>query len=195
MSTFVIRPGETDYDLQDRVQGSLNLPLNDQGVAQVDEIINEVQEAGIERVYASPTEPALSTARRIADALDVPLKVIDALTNLDLGLWQGRLLSEIRAKQPKVYRQWEDAPESICPPQGETCDEAYERVAAALRKPIKRGGSFAVVASEPLATLVTCVLRHEQPHLPGPIRGCPDQRHIEEIANEQPARSIVGFLR
>jgi broad specificity phosphatase PhoE len=185
MSLFVIRPGETDYDLQDRVQGSLNLPLNERGVMQVDEIIRRIRESDVDVIYASPTEPALSTARRIAQALEKPLKVIDSLTNVDLGLWQGRSIEEIRTKQPRVYRKWEDAPESVCPPQGESCEEAYERVAKALKKPMKRGGTFAVVASEPLATLVTSVLRQERPHLPGPACRCSDQCRVEILNGEQ----------
>ena len=44
--------------------------------------------------------------------------------NLDHGLWQGMLIEEVRRKQPTVYRQWQDQPESIRPPQGETLGKA-----------------------------------------------------------------------
>lgn len=165
MAIFLIRPGETDYDLQNRLQGTLNLPLTPRGVTQVDELIPEVRSAGITRIYSGPNEPALSSARRIAEVLDVPLKILDELANVDLGLWQGLCISEIRNKQPRVFRQWEECPASVCPPQGESGDCARERVCAALRKPLKKGGNFAIVASEPLASLIECQISGEAPDL------------------------------
>lgn len=192
MSVFVIRPGETDFEAQDRLQGALNLPLTERGSAQVDEIIDALAPAGLDVIYASPTEPALFTARRMADELDVPLKVIDGLANLDLGLWQGLARAEIKHKQARVFRQWEDLPESVCPPNGEPCDEACARVVKALRKPVQRGGSFAIVAAEPVATVISSILRSEKLRLDR--SSCPAQGtgRIEEIELEEPISAVSG---
>ncbi|WP_417851732.1 histidine phosphatase family protein [Thalassoglobus sp.] len=165
MTIYLIRPGETDYDVQKRLQGSINLPLTEQGVVQVDEMVTEVSKSQLDRIYSSPTEPALSTAKRIASKLGITLKVLDSLANVDLGLWQGLCISEIRSKQPKVFKQWKESPESVCPPQGEDGEEACQRIAAALRKPMKRGKSIAIVASEPLASLIECHLQGREPEL------------------------------
>lgn len=181
MTAFLIRPGETDFDVQDRVQGALNLPLNEHGRRQVADICAALAEEDLEVVYSSPTEPALSTARQIANRLDLPLKVLTALTNVDLGLWQGLSLAEIRQRQPRIFRQWEDSPDSICPPQGENCAEAIDRIRTALKRPLRRGGPFAIVCSEPLATLVGCVLRQERPHFPGPDYIEIDRPRIEPL--------------
>ncbi len=170
MSRFVIRPGETDFDVQDRIQGDLNLPMTHRGECQVAEIIETLQGRQLDTIYCSPSEPALSAATKVAKALDVPLKVLDRLGNVNLGLWQGLSRSEIRQKQPRLFRQWEEEPESICAPQGETCEEASERVQRALRKVIRKNGSFAVVASEPLATLIVSVLKGDSPRLCGPAK-------------------------
>jgi len=186
MSTYVIRPGDTDYDHQDRVQGSLDLPLNARGSAQVDLMADELRAVELDVIYASPTEPALTTARRLGEELDVPVKVLDRMQNLDMGLWQGLSYGEIRQKQPRVYRQWEDAPESVCPPLGEPLAEAHERVARALRKPLRRGGTYAVIASEPLATLVGSVLRGERPQLSCPHAYFDHHSRIERIGLENP---------
>ena len=165
MAIFMIRPGETDYDIQNRLQGRLNLPLTERGMTQVDDVIGEVRDAGIDRIYSGPNEPALSSAKRIATELDVPLKILDDLANVDLGLWQGLCVSEIRNKQPRVFRQWEECPGSVCPPHGEAGTTVCDRVAAALKKPLKKGGCFAIVASEPLASLIECQVRGETPDL------------------------------
>jgi broad specificity phosphatase PhoE len=91
--------------------------------------------------------------------------VLDQLHNLDHGLWQGMLVDDVKAKQPKVYRQWQEQPETVCPPQGETVRAAKARVAAAMLKLLKKHKSarlVAVVVPEPLASVVRHVLRNDE---------------------------------
>jgi broad specificity phosphatase PhoE len=153
---ILIRPGSTDYDQQERIQGSLDIPLNDQGMAEVAQMVEQLKDKGIETVYAPPCQPAQQAAAAIAAALDVKMKKLDRMQNLDCGLWQGLPVSEIRHKQPKVYRQWQEQPENICPPEGEMLSDAEDRVRAAITKLLKRHkvGVIALVLSEPLASLV-----------------------------------------
>ena len=41
------------------------------------------------------------------------------------------LVSDVKRKQPRVYKRWQEQPESVCPPEGEMLGEADERVRAA----------------------------------------------------------------
>ncbi len=193
MSTvrLVVRPGETEFDGQSRIQGSLDLPLTDLGRQQVSEIVEQLRREAFEVIYASPTEPAASTAQIIGHALGIPVKIVDGLANLHQGLWQGSQFEDIRRKHPRVYKQWEDDPASVCAPHGEECEEAQERVEQALKKPLKRDESFVVVAPEPIATLITSVLRGESAQLAGPISRCGTQNRIERIL-PTPVVTIVG---
>ena len=159
---LLIRPGCTDYDVQQRIQGSLDIPLNERGRAEVARLIDEVREKGIELAYAPASQPAEETARELAKALDVKFRKIERLQNLDFGLWQGMLVEDVRHKQPKVYRQWQEQPESVCPPDGEMLSQAEERVRASILKLMKRhrGGVIALVLPEPLASLVRAFVKH-----------------------------------
>lgn len=165
-TAIVIRPGETDFDREERIQGSLDLPLNSNGWRQVSEIIERLKDEKPDVIFTSPSEPSRSTAEMLSDALGVPLKELDGLANMDQGLWQGMLLADLRRKHPRVYRQWHDSPDSVCPPAGETYAAASERVEKALRRPMKKGGTFAVVASEPVASLVSCIVQGTVPPVP-----------------------------
>lgn len=171
MSTvrWVARPGETEFDGLSRIQGSLDLPLTEIGQQQVTQLVESLRGETIDVIYASPTEPAASTAVRLGESLGVPVKIVEGLANLHMGLWQGLRADDIRRKQPRVFKQWEDHPETICAPEGEECDEALARVTSSLRKPLKRDESFLVVAPEPIATLIVSVLRNEPPRLTGPL--------------------------
>lgn len=158
MSHFVVRPGETDFDSQDRIQGALDLPMNACGVAQVNNVADSLRDEALDLIYTSPSEPSLSAAHQLGKQLNVPVRVLDGLANSDLGLWQGLSRSEVRQKQPRVFRQWEELPESVCPPCGEPPEELVRRIEQALRKPLRRGGIFAVVVSDPVAGMVDRIL-------------------------------------
>jgi broad specificity phosphatase PhoE len=160
----LIRPGSTDYDQQRRIQGTLDVPLNEQGNAEVVGLIDALRDLKLETVYTPNCQPALATAEAIAKAFDVKLKRLGRMHNLDHGLWQGMLIDEVRLKQPKVYRHWQERPQQICPPGGEMLDQAARRVRAALSKLLKRhkDGVIGLVVPEPLASLVRCLLNHAE---------------------------------
>lgn len=162
---IVIRSGCTDYDDQQRIQGAIDLPLNDRGRVQVESLVDELNGTELDVIYAAPCESARATADAIGDSLGVPVKELDGLRNLDQGLWEGLTFDEVRRKYPKVYKQWVDAPLSVCPPEGETVGEAMDRIRDVLKKPCKRKDAFAVVVGEPLATLITCVISGECPDI------------------------------
>jgi len=153
---ILVRPGACDFIDQGRIQGTLDMPLNEHGTNEVAQLIAELTGREIETVYASTCEPTHATAEAIADALDVKLKSLRHMQNLNHGLWQGMLIDEVKRKQPTVYRQWQEQPASVCPPDGETLAEAADRVDHAVDKILKRHreGVIALVVPEPLATLV-----------------------------------------
>ncbi|MBX9788915.1 MAG: histidine phosphatase family protein [Pirellulales bacterium] len=155
LTIVLIRPGATDYDKHGRIQGTLDIPLNGAGSAEVSQLIEQLRGRALELLYTSDSEPALETASKLADGLDIKLKTLDDMQNLDHGLWQGMLVSEIRRKHPKLYRQWQEQPDSVCPPQGEMLEEARQRVQRSLRKLVKRhrDGVIGLVLPEPLASL------------------------------------------
>jgi broad specificity phosphatase PhoE len=162
LQIVLIRPGSTDYDVQGRIQGSLDIPLNEQGLAEAAQTAERLRDCGLEMVYAPATQPPLETAQVIAKALGIKLKKIERLENHHQGLWEGMLVEDVRHKQPKVYRQWQEQPENVCPPEGEMLGEADDRVRAAVTKLLKRHkeGTIGLVLPEPLLSLARRFLSH-----------------------------------
>lgn len=160
----LIRPGATEYDRQGRIQGVLDVPLNQEGADEASRIAAELREMGIELLYSSDCEHALQTAAAVAAALGIKSKRLENMHNLDHGLWQGMLVEEVKRKQPKVYRQWQEQPASICPPGGEMLGDAQSRVRTVLLKLLKKhkDGVFGLVVPEPLASLVRASLERSE---------------------------------
>lgn len=187
----LIRAGATDFDDQHRIQGSLELPLNERGHAEVGELIEALREDDIRRIITPPSEPSLSTASGLSRGLGgVKVKESKGLLNLNQGLWEGLPADEVRRKYPKLFRQWREAPGSVCAPEGETLNELHDRVRKALEKPLKKKSTLAIVAPEPLATILGCILEQRDPELADCLCGDDEvsqvtRMHIDEDAVER----------
>ena len=116
----IVRPGCTDFDEQNRIQGVLDLPLNERGRGQLAETVDSLTDWPLGSVYASTSDPARSTAEMISEKLGLDLNITDDLQNVNQGLWQGLPVEEVRRMSPRVLKQWQEAPETIRPPEGET---------------------------------------------------------------------------
>jgi phosphoserine phosphatase len=112
----------------------------------------------------SSSQSVRQTADVIAQHLGLRVKRLVRMQNLDYGLWQGLPVSEVRHKQPKVYRQWQEQPEYVCPPEGELLSQAEERVRVCMNKLLRRHkeGVIALVAPEPLASLVRSFVKNDE---------------------------------
>lgn len=160
----IIRPGATDFDEQQRIQGDLEVPLNARGRQEVDHMAEQLRELSPETIYYGSGEPCAGAAAAIGKRLGCKVKRLRELRNANLGLWQGLKREDVRRKHPRVYRQWHESPETICPPDGESLPDAFDRACKAvhaLLKKHRRGETIGIVVSEPMASLVRCCLQHD----------------------------------
>jgi broad specificity phosphatase PhoE len=160
IQVIVVRPGSTEFDEQGRIKGTLDIPLSDAGQGQVGRLIGELHATKIDHLYASPCRSAQQTAQSLAVDHKLKVKTLEELQNLDHGLWHGKLIDEVRVSQPKVFRQLQDHPETVCPPQGEPIGVGLERVRGLISRLLRkhRSGTVAIVAPEPLASFVRVAL-------------------------------------
>lgn len=161
---LVVRPGMTEFDVGRRLKGRLDLPLCPLGLEQAADAAEEIFRAGsIVAIYTAPCQSSRQTAEQFARLGDVKPRICQELANLDLGLWTGLCLEDIRQRQPTVYRRWREDPENICPPGGEMLWQARQRLQDALTRIAKKHshGRIVLVVPEPLASILGCHLRSE----------------------------------
>ena len=153
---LIIRPGTTDYDAQGRIMGRLDIPLSADGANQVAKTVQEVAHLPVNTIYVAPSRSSLQTAEAVAAATQARIKPLDSLTNLNPGLWEGKLVGELKQQQPKVYRRWQADPESVCPPGGEMVSTARDRVRKGIEKTLRKHkeGVVALIMPEPIASVV-----------------------------------------
>jgi 2,3-bisphosphoglycerate-dependent phosphoglycerate mutase len=133
-----IRHGETDWNRIKRIQGHVDIPLADSGLAQAEQLaqrlVAEAREGKrLDAVYSSDLQRAQQTAKPFAQALGMPLQLREGLRERWYGAFQGHDNDEIKAKFPGEYAVWQTRDESFVPPGGESQRAFYERVLDAVR--------------------------------------------------------------
>jgi broad specificity phosphatase PhoE len=164
----LIRPGSTDYDAQNRIQGTLDIPLNSHGSAEAAETAEGLRPLALHRIFSEGSQSAEETGRVISTHLGLRFRKLDKLHNVNQGLWQGLQVDEVKRKHPRVYRQWCEAPATVCPPGGETVAEAYDRVTRILKPLLRRHRDevIGLVVHDPLASLIRSYLLGQGPAQP-----------------------------
>lgn len=153
---LVIRSPDTDYERQGRVRGRLDLPPCPDGLEDARVVAAALAAAPPAAVYTAPSACAVEAGRIIAVACGLTARPVQPLANLDLGLWQGKLVADIRRQQPRTYRLWRDDPWGVIPPEGELLDEARGRIETALERIFRRHrtGRVVVVVPAPIDAVV-----------------------------------------
>ena len=152
----LVKPGATDFDDQGRIVGSLDVPLSEVGMLQARQAANALADVDLTAVYSGPCLSAQQTAVEITAHSRVRPRVEPLLKNIDMGLWQGREMDELKANQPRFVRQWQDNPDQVCPPEGETLMDVRPRVDALLKRVSRKHktGVVVIVVADPLASVI-----------------------------------------
>lgn len=126
-----IRHGQTDYNKQRRMQGTLPVPLNDEGLAQARCLAGYLAASDIGAIYTSPMTRALQTAQILAERLG-QLPVQDArLGEIAFGCFEGMTTAEAVAQYPQAQRRWQSGFLAYRVPGGESRLDAQRRMRAA----------------------------------------------------------------
>lgn len=145
---------------ESRIQGTVPLPLSEEGMAVLRDVAGKVCELGPGCLVSSGNESSGTTATYLADLCGIKAKKLAELRELDCGVWQGLRVGEIKERFGRAYKQWRQDPTSVRPPQGEALEAAATRVERALEQIRKKhkGKTVVIVAAYIVAGLVECLI-------------------------------------
>jgi probable phosphoglycerate mutase len=127
---LLARHGETDWNRDNRFQGHADPPLNETGRAQAAELAAALAEEPLAAVYSSPLQRAFETAEIVASPHGLQPVPVEALSEVDVGSWEGLTRAEIEERFPAQFARWLAYEQGW--DDGETYDEMGARVLAAL---------------------------------------------------------------
>ncbi|MFT4243789.1 MAG: histidine phosphatase family protein [Acidovorax sp.] len=124
-----IRHGETAWNVDTRIQGHLDIPLNDTGLWQAERVAQALADEAIAAIYASDLQRARATALAVARTTGAPLTPEPGLRERSFGHFQGRTFAEIEAELPDEARRWRTRDPHYAPEGGESLVALRERIA------------------------------------------------------------------
>lgn len=98
MKILLLRHGETEWNLTDRMQGLSDTRLTAAGVAQAVEAVKAMPRFG--QIWSGPLKRAFATAETVATAHGVEFLVDERLTERSWGEWEGLLPDEVDLRWP-----------------------------------------------------------------------------------------------
>ena len=147
MLVYLIRHGETQWNVEDRVQGNSDSPLSPRGQAQVQRLADRMRAEGVTRLYTSDLPRAYATAAAIAEPSRLPVVVHRDLREIHLGEWEGRTPEEINRHYDGAFDRWKTAPSSIAIPGSEGLPQFRQRIRQVMETLLRHtpAGPIAVI--------------------------------------------------
>ena len=145
---LAIRHGETAWNVDTRIQGQLDIPLNETGRWQAHRLALAVSDEGIAAVYASDLLRAYETAQSVAKGTGQPIVTDVGLRERGFGEFEGLTFKEIEQRWPRESERWRRRDPDFGPGGGETLRDFYARcVSTATRLAAAHPGeTIAIVA-------------------------------------------------
>jgi glucosyl-3-phosphoglycerate phosphatase len=116
---ILLRHGQTDYNVDGRMQSPIDSCLTDAGHEQAAEAAPVLASLAPDRLVSSDLRRAVDTAEVVGAACGLPVKFDPRLRETHLGLWQGHTVAEIERDYPGAIATWRSDP-GWAPPEGES---------------------------------------------------------------------------
>lgn len=129
MKIYLIRHGETQWNIERRLQGCGDSPLTEKGTMDAKLLGGKLKEIDIDIIYSSTSKRAINTSKIIKGKRNIEIALEEDLREMSIGNWQGRTWDEIKIMSPQEYYKYWNAPHLyIGMNGGENFDQVEKRV-------------------------------------------------------------------
>ncbi len=134
-SIYLVRHGESAMNVAPLLSHRLaDLPLTERGHQQAALVAERLRDQRLAGIVTSPLRRARQTADRIADLTGAPVRVTEALREINCGDLDGRGDAEAWAATQAIYQRWRSGEWEAGFPGGETGRQLVERLAGVIRE-------------------------------------------------------------
>ncbi|MBM7867218.1 alpha-ribazole phosphatase [Heliobacterium gestii] len=135
---YLIRHGETEWNMARRYQGHSDVQLSEKGREQAQLLVRRLAGEKIDRVFASDLSRAVETARVIAEGHHTEVIVEPRFRECNFGAWEGLTFTEIEKAYPEEMKTWNTAPGKLQLPGGESFAIVQCRAHEAMMELVKK---------------------------------------------------------
>lgn len=147
---YLVRHGQTKWNVDNRLQGKLDSPLTETGIEQAKQLAQRLSGVPFQCIYSSSSHRTLETATYLRGDREIELIPSDALMEMGFGIWEGQKWSEIQELYPTDLACINQHPEKYeaKESQGETLYDVEKRAIPFLQQLLKKheGGNILIVS-------------------------------------------------
>lgn len=125
---IAIRHGETAWNVDTRIQGSLDIALNERGRQQALQVARALSHEPIAAIYSSDLWRAHDTAVAIGNAVGLEPIPTEGLRERMFGIFEGKTFAEIEELWPDLAARWRRREPDFCPEGGESLTTFKHRI-------------------------------------------------------------------
>ncbi len=143
---YLIRHGQTEWNLAGRYQGQSDVPLSQKGLEQARSLAKFFPARQLDVIYSSDLQRAVSTAEAVAERFSLQVQTRRELRELNFGAWEGLSYEQIVKEWPDALRDFFAHPDVLHIPEGESFPALQARAVACIRSIVQenKGKSIAV---------------------------------------------------
>lgn len=147
MKLYIIRHGQTNWNIAKKIQGRQDIPLNERGRYQAGCLKKAMENRPVTAVFSSPQIRAMETAKAVTSSSGSVVIPVKDLMEINYGSWEGKTEEELLQEDRALYEAWWSHPAETAPPGGESISQVNERCQKAWKeiKP-QLTGDAAIVA-------------------------------------------------
>lgn len=130
---FLVRHGQTHWNLSFKYQGHADIDLTEKGVRQAEALSVALKKQEVSAIYTSDLKRAIRTGQIIAKNHHVEPQILPAFKEISFGMWEGMTYNEINKRWPGYFQRFMIDAESVCIPDGESFFEVQQRTMPVLK--------------------------------------------------------------
>lgn len=163
LKLYIVRHGETEFNVQKRMQGRLDSPLTQRGIDTSKSLGEHLEHTKFDRIFCSPSPRAVRTAEIINGNRTSNIEIEDELREMNLADWEGKSKEELEQLYPEEYKIFWNEPQLFKPKEGEDFQQVQDRAVALIKKLIaenEKGNILIVTHSVVILTIVKYFLNY-----------------------------------
>lgn len=147
MKLYIIRHGQTEWNVEGRLQGWNNSNLTEEGRLNAEKLADRLEDIDFDFIYSSTQQRAIDTANIIKGNRNKDIIKLDELKEIGFGTWEGMAINMINEKHGESFDTYLNRPHLYQPMDGESFQDIFKRAEKALKKIIKQGGENILIVS------------------------------------------------
>jgi broad specificity phosphatase PhoE len=155
---WLVRHGQTDWNVEGRWQGHTDLPLNAVGREQTEILVESLANIHFDAIFSSDLDRAYETAYAVGKQHGIKVHIEERLREINLGEWEGLTGEEIQRLYPAEWQDREMFPLEARPPGGESMFELAVRIIPAVTDIARRypSGRVLIVSHGVALAVIIC---------------------------------------